>query len=543
MLLWTIIKMNLFMKRFNLFIIIFLGLCLGVFSQEKEFEPPRLVVGVKIEGLQPEHIQQMWKYFTPDGFRKIVSESVVVKNVMHNIVSAGNSADMATIMTGSFPFYHGVSGDYFYSRLDDQTFSVLYDKNERGIGTKEKYSARRLLCSTFTDEIRMKNSLSQVHSIAINPEDAIMMGGHNATSVTWIDDVSNRWATSTYYERGLSRWADMMNAGGKFNQISSERWSPSGGITTYLNPTLNGSRSVPFSYYPTEKLVEGQAQTMLKFTPAANTLVTELAKSIFDKEQLGVDKYTDILMLQFNLKISNQVGTELNYAEQEDMYIRLDRNLQDIISLINSRIGEDKVLYFFLGSSMDVHSPVELGKNQIPAGFFNADRALALLNTYLMAVYGQEKWISGYYGKNVFLNKKKIEEKKLDLKDFKKRVTDFLIEFEGVQSAYSTTDILNFSGDKSDVRAKFRNSYHKNTSGDISISLMPGWIEVDNKGRVVGDANSPQQFFPFYIMQKNLPSVSIDAVYNSTDIAPTISSLLGIPFPNASVGNVIQLTK
>lgn len=531
------------MKRFSLFIILFGGLCLGVFSQEKEFEPPRLVVGIKVEGFQPEHIQQMWKYFTPGGFRKIVSESVVVKNVMHNIVSAGNSADMATIMTGSFPFYHGVSGDYFYSRLDNQTFSVLYDKDERGIGTKEKYSARRLLCSTFTDEIRMKNSLSQVHSIAINPEDAIMMGGHNATSVTWIDDVANRWATTTYYERGLSRWADMMNANGRFNQISSEKWTPSAGISTYLYPTVKGSRSVPFSYNPIEKNGTNQSQTILRNTPAANTLVAELARNIFENEKLGTDKHTDILMLQFNLKIPNQVGAGLNFAEQEDIYIRLDRNLQNLISLINNRIGDDKVLYFFIGSSMDVHSPVELGKNQIPAGFFNADRALALLNTYLMAIYGNEKWISGYYGKNIFLNKKKIEEKKLDWNEFKERVTDFLIEFEGVQSAYSTSDIFNFSGDKSDVRAKFRNSYHKNTSGDISISLMPGWIEVDNNGRVVGDANSPQQFFPFYVMQKSLLPTSIDMIYNSTDIAPTISSLMGIPFPNASVGNVIQLTK
>ncbi len=525
----------------SIILIIFCSFFSLAFSQNKQSEPPRLVVGIKIDGLQANHIQKMWRYFTPGGFRKIVSEGISIENLQHNIVSAGNSADMATIMTGSFPFYHGISGDNFYSRLDNQTFSILYDKNEIGIGTKDKFSAHKLLTSTFTDELRMSNPQSQVHSIGINAEDAIMMGGHTATSVSWIDDAANRWVTTAYYDRGLSRWADLMNVNGTFKQLSSEKWTPSANVSTYMNPTVKGSRSVAFSYNPGERRAENSAQTLLKNTPAANSLVTELAKLMLDKEQIGADKNTDVLMLQFNVKIPNQVASALIYSEQEDMYIRLDRNIQELISLINSRIGADNTLYFLVGGGMDAHSPVELGKNQIPAGFFNADKALALLNTYLMAIYGQEKWVSGYYGKNIFLNKKKIEEKKLNWKEFQEKVTDFMIEFEGVQAAYSATEILNFSGENSDVRNKIRNSFHKNTAGDVFISLMPGWIEVDNKGRVVGDANSPQVSLPFYILRKGMAAQQITDEYHSIDIAPTISALMGIPNPNANLGKQIKL--
>ena len=157
-----------------------------------------------------------------------------------------------------------------------------------------------------------------------------------------------------------------------------------------------------------------------------------------------------------------------------------------------------------------------------------------------MVIYGQEKWISGYYGKNIFLNRKKIEEKKIILSEFQNRITDFLVEFEGIQAAYSVQNLVNFSGESTDIRSKFRNSYHKNTSGDIVITLMPGWLEVDNKGRVVGDANSPQVFVPFYMLGQGIKAQTMFGDYSTTDIAPTISGILGIAAPNASVGNVIR---
>ncbi|MHB9056270.1 MAG: alkaline phosphatase family protein [Paludibacteraceae bacterium] len=524
----------------HLFFISFLLIFTICLSQEKQPEPPRLVVGIKIDGLQAEHLQKMWKYFTPGGFRKIVSESVVVERMQHNIVSAGNAADVATYMTGTYPFFHGVSSDYFYNLIDNQIVSVLFDKNQTGIGTKEKFSAHNLLSSTFTDELMMSSPLSQVHSIAIDAEDAIMMGGHTATSVSWIDDSTNKWVTTAYYSKGLSRWADIMNVNGSFKNLSTEKWTPSATMSTYLGPTVKGSRTVPFNYDPVDRREGNNAQTLLKNTPAANTLVTELAKTIFEKEQLGTDKNTDVLMLQYTLKIPNQIASSLHFAENEDMYIRLDRDIQSLLHTIISKAGADKTLVFVVGSGSDTHSPIELGKNQIPAGLFNADRALALLNTYLMAIYGQEKWVSGYYSKNIFLNKKKIEDKKLNWNEFQNRVTDFLTEFEGVQAAYTSSNILNLSGISSDIRMKTRNSFNKNTSGDILIELMPGWIEIDNKGRVVGDANSPLVFVPFYLMGKGLKPQQMTENYSTTDISPTISNLIGIPMSNACIGKIIH---
>ena len=192
------------------------------------------------------------------------------------------------------------------------------------------------------------------------------------------------------------------------------------------------------------------------------------------------------------------------------------------------------------GNQGQVHSPSELGENKIPAGYFNADRSLALLSSYLMAVYGQEKWISGYYGKNIFLNKEKIAAKKLNFGDFQKTVAEFMLEFEGIQAAFPSSQVLNFGGNANSEMARIRNSTNKNSIGDVIITLLPGWIEVDNKNNPIGESNAIVSYTPLYFYGWKIKPQIISTSYQTTDIAPTISRILDISMPNACIGKPIE---
>jgi hypothetical protein len=155
-----------------------------------------------------------------------------------------------------------------------------------------------------------------------------------------------------------------------------------------------------------------------------------------------------------------------------------------------------------------------------------------------MAVYCPEKWISGYYGKNIFLNKEKIHEKKLNFSDFQKTVAEFMLEFEGIQAAFPASQVMSLVGNSSS-ESRIRNSTNKNCIGDIIITLLPGWIEVDNKGNSVGESNAIVSYTPLYFYGWKIKPQSISASYQTTDIAPTISRILDIPMPNACIGKPI----
>lgn len=531
------------MTRFFLFLF-----CIFLFSLNTSAQTtpdrPRLVVGIMVNGLQQKHVDLLWNYFDTNGLKRIVGQGAQLNNVSYNIVSAGNASDIASVMTGSVPYYHGVSGNFRYNRLADKIQSVLFDDQEIGIGTKETFSAHYLLSSTVNDELLMAfPEKAKSYAVAIDAEAAIMMGGHTAYSVAWIDDVHMKWVTTGYYKDGLSRWADEMNVNNRFKTYVSQKWQPLYSTNTYITAGKDGKKN-GFEYDPTERINKNSSATILKSTPAANTLVADLGLKIITEEKLGTDNITDIIMLQFTVKTPNEKFFSMQSIEKEDIYLRLDKEIQFLLQQIETKVGLDKTLVFMFGNQTDIHSPTELGKNKIPAGYFNANRSMALVNTYLMALYGQERWIEGYYGKNIFLNKKKIEEKKLNFKEIQQNVADFMLEFEGIQAAFPASQILTMGGSAGSEILRLRNSSHKNSLGDVVITLLPGWLEVDDKMNPVGESNAIVSYTPVYFFGSKIKSQQISNPYQVTDIAPTLSRLLNIPIPTACVGKpIVEITQ
>jgi len=528
-----------FNPRFIYIIILFIFSPFHLFSQ---LQQPKLIVGIMIDGLQPSHIEKIRDNLETNGFKRFFDEGVVFNDICYNQMSAGSAADVASLMTGTVPYYHGITGNYRYDRIVGNVQSVLQDDGQTGIGTTVKYSAHNLLSSTFADELKMfYYGRPKFYVVAIQPECAIMMGGHTANSVAWIDDVNMKWVTTGYYTDGLNRNADEMNVSGSFKRLVTRKWEPLFPLNFYhAGKSQTGNKNGNFSYDPTDRFTSKLPETLLKKTPAANSLVTELAGQIVNSENLGYDNEPDVLMLQYTVKTPGEKINSLDSNEKEDIYYRLDKEIQLLIEQIDRKAGKTNVLYFLFSNQTDSNSPNELGDNKIPAGYFSANRSMALLNSYLMALYGQEKWIDGYFGKNIYLNRSKIAEKRLNLREIQKSVCDFMLEFEGVQTAYISSDLFTMAGPENSSAMKIRNSVHKNNIGDITITLMPGWLEFDDKLGFTSESSSVKTRMPFYMYGWKVKPQVINNSYFVTDIAPTLSNILKIPYPNGNTGKVIQ---
>lgn len=531
--------MKFFVRNFWL-LLIFNVLATYVAAQNFASKSPRLVIGIMIDGLQQRHIDQLWNRFDNYGFKQIVEKGAICNNIYYNLLSAGNASDIATVMTGTTPYYHGVTGNHYFSRKNKEIQSIIYDENELGIGTKLTVSAHHLLSSTVTDELMLNfPHQSKTYAVAINPEEALMLAGHTANSTVWISDETMKWITTTYYSDGLAASADEMNVNDQIRKYASMIWEPMYSPNTYLYPPQGENKKTSFQYKPDSKR-KNSSLLLLKNTPTANAVVADLAYRIVNQEKLGTDDYPDFLLLQFTVKTPYEKTSVINSAEKEDIYLQLDKDIQYLLQKIDSKIGMSQVLVFMFGNQTNFHTPIELGNNKIPAGYFNGDRSMALLNTYLMAIYGQEKWVEGYYGKNIFLNRRKIEEKKLNLYDIQQTVADFMLEFEGVQAAFTATQVLNANSQINDQIIPIRNSFHKNTSGDVILTLLPGWIELNENNQPVGESNAVISYTPVYFYGWNIKPQKINTFYPVTSIAPTLSKILSIPEPNACVGTPIK---
>lgn len=406
-----------------------LGFLLLMLGSSVVMASSRLTVVVVVDGLNQTDLNTLRPYW-PQGGLRILSEEAYQTEVGFPQQVYGGVETLATLLTGTTPSEHGIVMNQYFSRRDRQVYSILEDSEVEGIGTHIGYSPRALLVPTLSDEMRMQyGAASQIYAVGINPEVTTLLAGHAANACCWIGaptpSDSLRWVSTSFYSEGLPASADEMNTNGRFHQIASRIWTPRMEINMYNSPT-DEERKKSFSY---------RASDVLTHSPQANSLVVELALALQKEKQLGTDMVPDMLLMEMTV-VSPHAGSDIiRSAEQEDMYLGVNQDLGFLIEQLNKRIGREHYQLLVMGRPC-LGTPVEtMEKAGMPIHSFNIEQAAALCSTYLMALYGHERWVDGGYGQSIYLNRTLIEQKRLSLQTIQQQVADFLMEFEGIKMA------------------------------------------------------------------------------------------------------------
>ncbi len=136
----------------------------------------------------------------------------------------------------------------------------------------------------------------------------------------------------------------------------------------------------------------------------------------------------------------------------------------------------------------------------------------------------------------MFLNRTLIEDARLQIEDVQKRTARFLNQFTGVASAYPYYAFEANDFGNGHLR-KIINSFSAQRSGDVIITLLPGWVEAE-EGHLTGH-NSPYEYdshVPLIWYGWTVNRSTVMRKVNLTDVAATLSSLCRIPYPNACTG-------
>jgi len=516
-------------------------------------EKPKLIVEVVVSQMRFDYINRYWDKFGESGFKLLVNEGTFCRNARFNYLLTQAYPGLATISTGSNPSVHGIISDKWYNRSKGVEVNATADEKVNTVGGSffsGKHSARNLVTSTLGDELKLNNPKSKVVSIALDAGSAILLGGHCGDGMYWFDTEKGLWVSSSYYTEGLPAWLDTFNSKG-FAKIYAEReWRA-------LNPIQNYEEADTANVVSAEKKkslivkissmmdgIIGKPKpktdfTTLLETPYGNLLTKDLAIAAIVGENLGNDEFTDLLCVTFsaNRYIGGKFGP--HSIEMEDTYLRLDKEIAHFLGFLSSAVGKENYLIVITSDQGVASTPDFLDKSKIPGGYFDPKKAMILLGSYLNALYGQGNWIIGYHDKQIYLNRKLIEDSNLKLAEFQQKVADFMLEFSGVANSTTAHNLQN-GNFANGIMVKFQNSFNQRRSGDVIINLEPGWVEQNG---TVASANSPYDYdthVPLIFYGWKAKRKSVLTPVSMTDIAPTLSTLLGITWPNGTTGTPIR---
>ena len=404
--------------------------------------------------------------------------------------------------------------------------------------TTEKLSPLPLKVSTITDELKIASSgKSDVFAFSPDASGALSSGGHAASGAFWIENYSGHWATTTFYTSYHS-FVDQYNRSDESlsARINSLTWKPKLPIASYN----------AFPYTQNLKNFQHNIGTnktnrflLLKQTPFINEEVRKMGVKTIESAALGRNDYPDFLALNFYAGNFDN-ALDKNYSiEIQDTYQRLDEDIAQIIDAVDKAVGLQNAFIFVVSTGyFDEQEVYPLGA-RLPGGDFKPDRCEALLNMYLMAIYGRENWVKKYYNEQIYFDRKLIEENKIDYSEFQEKAADFLIQFSGVQDVITSYQMLH--GAYNESIQFYKNGFHRDITGDLFIELQPGWRIVETKNptnhKRVRDNGiaSPAIFFG-----NNLKPQKVNRVIDATEIAPSVTHRLRIRAPNAASSKVLQ---
>jgi len=444
---------------------------------------PRLVVSITIDQLSSDCLENFIPYYSDKGFKKLLGQGAVYDNAQYSFGPIDRASAIASIFTGATPRYNGITGSRWLDKSTLMPVDCVDDGNYEGLFTREKSSPANLTATTVNDELKIAtDGKAIVYSIARERDAAILAGGHAADGVFWVDGANKCWCSSKFYFKKAPEWMDAYN------------------ISNVTDPR----------------------------TGSLNAEVTKLALHCVRSTGMGDDATPDMLSVTYDAR--RQTGNGKNELQLQDTYIQIDRELESLITTLETRVGLGNVLFVLSSTGYRDEKEVDYGKYRLPTGTFYINRTANLLNMYLGAVYGSGKYVEGCYGNEIYLNIKNIEQKRINMGEMLSRSQSFLMQNAGVSNAFTSKDLLLSN---QNTAQKVRNWFNPNRCGDLVVEVTPGWKLLNEDTKQQSMSREGMMPFPVIFYGTGIVAKRVETPVTVEHIAPTIARAIRIRAPNA----------
>lgn len=534
-------------KILSLILVVAVSLSISAQSLQR----PKLVVGIVIDQMRWDYLYRYYdRYAETGGFKRLMNQGFSCENTFIPYSPTVTACGHACIYTGSVPSINGITGNFWWDYDQNKSVYCTEDSSVNTVGSNTNAgseSPKNLLTTTIGDELKLAtNFQSKVVGIALKDRSSILPAGHSANSAYWFDPKAGVWITSDFYMKSLPEWVKKFNSKQMIDSFYNSGWNTLFPLNTYTQstPDENAYEGKPFGAtakgfpYNLKSNLGNNYNTVLA-TPFGNTLTAEFAKQAIVNEQLGSDAITDLLAVSFSSPdyIGHAFGP--NSIEEEDNYLRLDKELGDFFNFLDSKIGKDQYIVFLSADHGVAHVPSFAREHKIPAGSMDFLTLAHKMDAGLKEKFGKENLILNIANYQVSLNIPLIDSSSLKVIDIKNWVINYLSKQNGIDRVIDMDD-FNKVPLNSKVKEMLTNGYNPARSGQIQMILQPQWIEgFGNGGTTHGVWNPYDSHIPLLWYGWGIKQGKTNRELYMTDIAPTLAALLHIQMPSGNVGKVI----
>ncbi len=524
------------------------------FTQTIEDERPKLVVGIVVDQMRYDYLTRFYNKYADDGFKRLLSNGFNLENAHFNYIPTYTAPGHASVYTGTTPSVHGIIGNNWYDKKLKKSIYCVDDSNYQSIGSSHggKKSPRRMMTTTITDELKLaQNRQGKVISLSIKDRSAVLPGGHTADGAYWfLGGKEGKFITSSYYQNKLPKWVSDFNSSDVAKTYLNTTWKTLIDIDTYTESMTDNNRfeglfkgkKTPTFPYDLKKLKKKNGRyDLLKAVPYGNSIVKDFAEAAIVGEQLGQGQVTDFLAISFSSTdyVGHQFGPDSK--EIEDTYIRLDRDLASFFKFLDEKVGKGNYTLFLTADHAVTQVPAYLESLKIPAGYFENKKFKTRLNSITESEFNLplDSIVENMSNNQLFLNKETLKKHDLQIEEVSRKIANEFVDYDNIYRTV-TANALQNAEFRNGILHRLQNGYNQKFSGDVLLIPNPSTIWRSRTGTTHGSGYNYDSHVPILFYGKGIKKGSSKRKVSVTDIAPTLSNLLKISFPNGATGTIIE---
>lgn len=513
---------------------------------------PKLVIGIVVDQMRWDYVNKFKPYFkSQNGFLKFIEQGASCNNNLISYLPTVTACGHTAVYTGSTPAIHGITGNSWYDNIQQRMIYCVEDNSVQAVGiensTAGKMSPLNVWATTIGDELKLAtNFKSKVYGVSLKDRGAIIPAGHSANGAFWYDSKSGNFISSTYYGKTLPTWLTNYNNAKKIDSFYTIGWNlslPTSAYESICDVDQNEYESSPFGkdakgfpYNLTQYI--GKDYGKVSTTPFGNNLVLEVATQTLINEKMGLDDITDLLAISFSSPdyIGHAFGP--NSWETMDGYIKLDEILSQLFNTLDHQVGKDNYTVFLTADHAVAPIPGYAQKNKIPNGTISDDGIKNELGKMLNAKGLNPKLISAITEFNIYFNHNLMDSLQVSQEKLTTLITNYLEQKSNIIQVVESRKAA-FAPLPVSIRERIVNGYNPQRSGDLMFVTKSGVVGGGNTGTGHGVFYNYDAHIPLLFYGKGIKKGQVNNVNYMTDIAPTITTLLGIQMPSGSIGKPI----
>lgn len=503
----------------------------AIFSFEtKAASPYKLGIVLVVDQFRADYLTRFEDDFlsssSSKGFRFLMEKGSYYPLADHGLFQNMTCPGHANILTGTYPYRHGISMNYWYNRTtkkdeycaEDSAFPLVGQAGVQG-GAQEEVGAspKNLRATTVGDELKNIDRKSKVVSIAVKDRSAIMLGGKRADEVFWFKEKPCEWQTSTYYQKELPQWVKKEN----------ER------VKSFKNKKLTWAHFKDIEYCSKDSIR----------TPWAVENTFELAKEAIKNLKLGQGPEFDLLTISLSSHdyLGHAIGP--NHESMKAMSVAEDRLISDFLNFVSEQVpgGLNQVFVVLTGDHGSPPSPDALPKEKIKTENVRYKQITPILENLITEKFGKPKggkWVSFVDELQYYLSPEALKGAKVSAVEVVHAIRPPLMKERFVEHVYARDEImLDRKVPPRELGVVLDRSLN-DRSGDLLMVLTPYYYSSSDYVTHMTHY-SYDRYVPLVFYGKTFKPGVRREITEVINIAPTLSSVLGVIPPVQSEGKVL----